>query len=93
MERSLKSGVNKPLSMFELVHKQKLIISSFEIYSIAFIINHTIGTNNAGSIFSALQSLIFKMDSPELKIRNPPIRETSLSNSAVRKDDKYPERR
>lgn len=44
------------------------------------------GTANAGSIFSALQSLIFKIPSPELAISTPPTRHSSAIISSEKKE-------
>lgn len=55
--------------------------------------NHRMGTSKDGSMFRALQSLIFKIARPELKMRTPPIREISVNNSAVKNADKDPEKR
>ena len=42
------------------------------------------GTRSDGSIFSVLQSFIFKIEIPELAIKIPPRREISVSNSGVK---------
>lgn len=55
--------------------------------------NQRIGTSKDGSIFNVLQSLIFRMESPELSIRKPPTTEISVNNSEVKNPDKYPEKR
>lgn len=46
---------------------------------IRLIISHKIGTmTSEGSMFIVFKSLIFKIDSPELKIKIPPTIESSL---------------
>lgn len=48
--------------------------------------NHKTGTNKDGSMFNALQSLIFNMERPELKIKKPPTSEISVNSSEVKKN-------
>ena len=48
------------------------------------------GISNDGSIFNVLQSLIFRMDSPEQKIMIPPTIESSTNKVSEKKEpDKY----
>ena len=42
------------------------------------------GTRRDGSIFNVLQSLIFKIEIPELAIKIPPSKEISVSSSGVK---------
>ena len=59
----------------------------------ALIKNQTTGTNKDGSMFKALQSLIFNIERPELKIRKPPTREISVKSWGVKKAERLPEKR
>lgn len=55
-----------------------------------FNIKNTIGTNSAGKIFNVLQSLIFRMDNPEQKIRIPPTMDNSTNKVSLKNDpDRY----
>lgn len=49
-----------------------------------------IGTIREGSIFNVLQSLIFKIEIPELNIKKPPTIEISVNKSCVKNPDKSP---
>lgn len=58
-----------------------------------FIKNHITGTNKDGSMFRALQSFIFNMERPELKIRKPPTSEISVNSWGVKKEERMPEKK
>ena len=60
------------------------------IYEMSFRIKKKmIGTSRAGSIFSVLQSLIFRMDRPDAAIKNPPTIVISVIRESVRKFCRY----
>src|SRR5665648_226441 len=55
-----------------------------------FIKKKITGTRREGSIFNVLQSLIFKIEIPELKIKKPPTIEISVNKSFFKNPDKSP---
>lgn len=74
-------------------NKQRSAVSQFATEYLSYALHnkkYRIGTHSDGSIFSVLQSFIFKMLIPDAAIRNPPTMLSSFTNSVEKNEaDKY----
>ena len=70
---------------FSSFFSEAFFILIYQNPNIDFTRKNKIGNNRAGSIFSVLQSFIFRIESPELTINTPPTIDISVINSSGRR--------